>query len=86
MACNFNIPFSGDAVEILSKARNAVEGQGGNFTGDENAGNFDVSVFGNTVIGSYRSSANQLQIVIDSKPMFISCGMIESFLKNKIAG
>ena len=86
MACDFNIPFTGPAAEILNKAKNAVESQGGTFNGDENAGNFDVSVFGNTIKGSYTNAESQLKIVIDSKPMFVSCGMIESFLKNKIAG
>ena len=84
MGCNFNIPFSGPAQEILSKAKNAVESQGGNFNGDEASGDFNVSVFGNTIKGSYTNSGTELMINIDSKPMFVSCGMIESFLKGKI--
>lgn len=84
MACNFSIPFSVPAQEILSKAKNAVESQGGIFNGDETSGSFSVTVFGNTIKGSYINSGNKLQITIDSKPMFVSCGMIESFLKNKI--
>lgn len=84
MACNFNIPFSGPAQENLSKAKNAVESQGGIFDGDEKSGNFNVSVFGNTIKGSYTNSGNELNINIDSKPIFVSCGMIESYLKNKI--
>lgn len=86
MACNFDIPFTGPAQEILSKAKNTVESQGGTFTGDETSGSFDVSVFGNTIKGSYTNQDSQLKIVIDSKPIFVTCGMIEGFLKNKIGG
>ncbi|MDQ6757218.1 MAG: hypothetical protein M3004_09815 [Bacteroidota bacterium] len=85
MACKFKIPFSGNAQHVLNKARTAVEGQGGTFNGHESSGEFEVSVMG-TIKGSYLVMGNELDITIDSKPMFVSCGMIESFLKNKIGG
>jgi len=50
--CNFSIPFSGDADIILSKARAAIENQQGVFSGDANMGNFEVTVFANTIKGS----------------------------------
>ena len=82
--CNFSIPFSGDAQNVLNKAKSAVQGQGGNFTGDTNSGKFDVSFFGNKIAGSYNVSGQQLDIVIDSKPFMIPCSTIESYLKNQI--
>lgn len=85
MACSFKIPFSGSVQQVLNLAKDAVEGQGGNFSGDENSGSFQVSVMG-TIKGSYSVMGNELEIDIDSKPMFVSCGMIEGFLKNKIGG
>ncbi|CAN5223777.1 hypothetical protein BH09BAC2_BH09BAC2_10590 [soil metagenome] len=84
MACNFNIPFSGNADEILNKAKSAVNSQGGNFEGDSNSGNFDVTVFGNTIKGTYNVSGNDLNIMISDKPFLIPCSTIESFLKSKI--
>lgn len=84
MACNFSIPFSGAADDVLSKAKSAVEGQGGNFKGDTNSGNFDVSVFGSTIVGSYAVNGQDLDIVISDKPFLIPCSTIEGFLKNKI--
>ena len=83
-ACSFSIPFSGSAETILNKAKSAVDSQGGKFEGDINGGNFDLSVFGNTIKGSYSVSGQDLNIVIDSKPFLIPCSTIESFLKNKI--
>ena len=84
-ACNFNIPFSGSAEEILNKAKSAVESQGGSFTGDLNSGKFNVSLLSNTVAGSYIVIGNELQLTIDDKPMFIPCNAIESFLVKKLA-
>lgn len=83
MACTFKIPFSGAAEQVLNRARTAVEGQGGKFIGTEASGEFEVSVMG-TIKGSYTVMGNELGIVIDSKPLFVSCGMIESFLKSKL--
>ena len=85
MACRFKLPFSGSLQQSLDKARIAVEGQGGTFTGDETSGNFEVSVMG-AIKGSYTVMGNELDIVIDSKPMFVGCGMIEGFLKSKLGG
>ncbi len=82
--CNFSIPFSGSAEDVLMKAKSSVQSQGGNFNGNETNGIFDVSVFGNTIKGSYSVSGQNLDIIIDSKPFLIPCSTIESFLKNQI--
>jgi hypothetical protein len=84
MACEFSIPIQGDSVAVLSKARSAVEGQGGTFTGDGANGAFDVSVMGNTIKGSYIVSGQHLAITIHSKPFFLPCSTIEGFLKNQL--
>lgn len=83
-ACNFTILFSGSAEKILGKAKSAVEGQGGTFTGDVTSGNFEVSVFGNSIAGSYNVSTQSLNIVIDSKPFLVPCSAIESFLTKQL--
>ena len=79
------IPFSGRPDDILLKAKTAIEGQNGTFTGDETAGSFDVSALGSTIKGTYSVSGQLLNIEINGKPFFIPCGTIESFLKNKLA-
>jgi len=83
MACKFKIPFSGSAQQVLHRARTAVEGQGGTFSGTEANGDFQVSVMG-TIKGAYTVFGNELDIVIESKPLFVSCSMIEGFLKSKL--
>jgi hypothetical protein len=85
MACQFSIPFSGDPSVVLGKAQNAVQGQGGTFTGNAQQGNFDVSVMGNTIRGTYAVAGQQLDIHILSKPFFLPCSTIEGFLKNQLS-
>ena len=82
MACNFSITFPGAASRILEKAKSAIEGQGGNFAGDLSSGNFSVQILG-SISGSYTITGQVININIDSKPLFISCGQIESFMKNQ---
>lgn len=83
-ACNFSVPFTKSATDILDKAKQTIESQSGTFTGDENNGSFDVSVFGNTVKGSYTVEGQNLVIEITEKPFLVPCSMIESFLVNKL--
>jgi hypothetical protein len=84
MACQFSIPFSGDASLVLSKAQTAVQGQGGTFTGNEQEGNFNVTVMGNTIRGTYTVAGQHLDIDILSKPFFLPCSTIEGFLENQL--
>ncbi len=84
MSCNFKIPFSGSSDEVLNKAKSTVLTQGGNFSGDNSTGNFDVTAFGNTIKGSYSVAGSDLDIVIDSKPFFLPCSTIEGYLKNQL--
>lgn len=83
-ACNFNIPFTGDTSIVLDKAKSAVEKQGGNFTGNTQQGNFNVTFFGQEIKGFYNVMGNELQINIESKPFMVPCSAIESFLKSQV--
>ncbi|HET7896677.1 MAG TPA: hypothetical protein VFL47_03390 [Flavisolibacter sp.] len=84
MACDFSIPFSGNAEAVLAKARNAVQSQGGSFNGDTNSGDFHVSVFGNKIVGSYTVSEQTLNINITDKPFMVPCSAIENFLAGQL--
>jgi hypothetical protein len=84
MACSFSIPFTGSPMEVLSKAKSAVQNQGGAFRGNENSGVFQVNVLGSAIKGSYTVSGQDLNITIDSKPFLIPCNTIEGFLRNQI--
>jgi hypothetical protein len=83
-ACNFIIPFTGDASAVLEKAKTAVEKQSGHFTGGTDQGNFDVSFFGQEINGTYTVTGNDLNIIIENKPFMVPCSAIESFLKSQV--
>ncbi len=83
-ACNFSVNFTKPVGEILEKAKKTVESQQGTFTGDDTAGRFDVSVFGNTIVGTYTVVDQVLNIDIIDKPFMVPCSMIESFLTSKL--
>lgn len=83
--CNFNVSFKGSAEEIFNKTKSAVESQGGNFEGDLSGGKFNVSVLSNTISGSYVVMGNELQVTITSKPVFLPCNAIQSFLNSKLS-
>ena len=84
MACDFSISFSGSADAVVAKARSAVQNQGGDFNGDTNSGEFNVSVFGNRIAGNYTVSGQTLNIHITDKPFMVPCSAIEGFLKNQV--
>ena len=81
MACNFTITFPGAAESIINKAKSAIEAQGGTLMGDLTSGTFQVQVMGN-ISGSYSITGQAMNINIDSKPIFIPCSTIESFMKS----
>jgi hypothetical protein len=83
--CNINIPFSGSAEAILAKAKAAVESQNGKFVGDSNSGEFEVTVFANTIKGNYSVTGNILNLVITEKPFFVPCSTIENILVKEIS-
>ncbi len=83
-ACNFSITFTGEKSVLLGKARKTIESQGGVFDGNEEKGNFDITMMGFTIIGHYTVVNDQLNVVIDEKPMLIPCSAIETFLQQKL--
>lgn len=83
--CNINIPFAGTAQAILIKAKSAIESQNGIFKGDENSGEFEVTVFANTIKGNYTVNGNVLNLVITHKPFFVPCSTIENILLKEIS-
>lgn len=84
-ACNFDIPFSEPATIAVGKARAAVESQNGIFNGNNNSGEFEVTLVGNTIKGNYTVAGQVLHLVITQKPFFVPCSTIESFLLKQVS-
>jgi hypothetical protein len=79
--CNFSIPFTITPAEVATKAKAAITNAGGQFVGNEQSGGFHLATPMGTVRGSYSIQGNVLNVVIESKPFFIGCGVIETQLR-----
>lgn len=83
--CNFSIPFNAPALQIITKAKSAIINQNGIFNGDEKSGEFQVSLFGNTIKGNYTITRQVMNLVITQKPFFVPCSTIENLLMKEIS-
>lgn len=83
--CNFSIPFQIPAIDVADKARHAIVNAGGNFQGDSNTGDFDVSTPLGAIRGSYSIQGSEIHVVIHAKPFLVSCGLIEKQLRGYFA-
>ncbi len=82
-SCNFIIPFTAPPQVILSRVKEEVEKNKGSFSGNDTEGGFTINIFG-SLTGNYYIRGQELHINITSKPLFISCGQIEGFLRKQI--
>ena len=78
--CNFSIPFTGTADDLVTKLNNAITAQGGSF--DPVNKTFSVPTPVGTISGTYDINGNSLDVVITHKPIVLSCSKIENYIKN----
>lgn len=83
-ACTFEVTFTASKESVFTKTKKTMESQGGTFNGDENGGNFHLSIMGYTVAGSYIVNGNNLAVIIDEKPMLIPCSAIQTYLEKQL--
>jgi uncharacterized protein (DUF697 family) len=72
------VPFSGDANAVVSKARGAAERHGAVFEGDHVAGKFS----GNGITGHYRFTETVVIVTIESKPDFAPWPFVEKAIRS----
>ncbi|MGF7079612.1 hypothetical protein [Mucilaginibacter sp. UYCu711] len=82
----FNIPFTGTAVDVVKKIHDQVIAQGGIFTGDASAGQFDVGTPVGHIAGIYSiTTPQQIDVDITRKPALVpSCKQIEDYITEHI--
>ena len=83
MACEISIPLTASATYMFSNVKEAIEKNGGTLNGDQYAGSFNIKIMG-TIAGSYTTYEHTMIIIVENKPLFISCGQIESFLLSRL--
>ncbi len=79
--CNFSANFQGSAQSVFNAAQQKIQQEGGTINGDASSGTFSVTKADLTVKGSYTINGQTLNVKIDHKPIFITCGEIESAVK-----
>jgi len=84
MPCIIKIPFTKNPADLISKAKQAIEGERGSFTGDSNQGSFLVQLVIGKIAADYIITGNELIVTVTKKPLIVSCRKIESFLKEQI--
>jgi len=83
--CNISIPFQQPVSVVLAKAKTAIESYNGTFNGDDTSGDFGITVYGNTIKGTYSVTGQVLNLVITHKPFFVPCSTIENLLLKEIS-
>jgi len=83
-ACNFTIDMNDPASVLVKTMKGKMEAQGGNFTGDQTAGSFSISLLGSAISGSYTIAGQQINFTIDNKPFFVGCSQIQNYLKENL--
>ncbi|CAN5242802.1 hypothetical protein BH11BAC6_BH11BAC6_12870 [soil metagenome] len=83
--CNFSIKFDSNVHHIISRAKDAINGAGGNFEGNEETGGFDLNTFMGQIQGNYNILDDLISINITKKPMLVPCGEIEKQLRKYLS-
>ena len=83
--CNFSIKFESNVHHLISVAKDAITGAGGNFNGNEEAGGFDLNTFMGQIVGAYTILNDEININITKKPMFVPCSEIENQLRKYLS-
>ena len=82
--CDFTFPIQTSPDSLVEKMSKSITGIGGTFTGDTKTGQFSLSTPVGKITGSYALQDQSLQIHIEDKPFFLSCGQIEGQLKKAL--
>jgi hypothetical protein len=85
MSCQIEVPLTGDPTSLLSMARQAVESMGGTLSGTTENGTFELRA-PVALKGTYRIDGQRLLLVVDEKPLWVTCGMIESRIRGVFTG
>lgn len=78
--CDFKVNFSGSAQELFDKVKALIQENNGTVHGGPTSGSFSVR----SITGTYSVSGQTVRIIITKKPFFISCSLIEKFVRSNV--
>ena len=84
MKCLIKIPYSVDVRKLYELGLDEAIATGGRLDGNEQKGTFSIPILGGVFEGTYNVNNKWIEVQLFKKPIFIPCGVIESFLKSQI--
>jgi hypothetical protein len=79
--CTFSVPFQLSPDEIISKLSSTILSNKGSFEGNNSSGSLKVPTPIGSVSATYQVSGQSMNVTITNKPFLLSCGQIESYIK-----
>jgi hypothetical protein len=84
MGCRFTFNYSQSLEPIFVLGRKEADAFGGQVTGDNKRGTFNIPAMGSRFEGYYEVSEELVEIVLTKKPIFLPCSVIYTFLSKHI--
>lgn len=84
MKCLIKVPYSVDIKKLYVLGLDEAKATGGRLDGNEQKGTFSIPILGGIFEGAYNVDDKLIEVQLFKKPIFIPCGVIESFLKSQI--
>ena len=81
MAATFSLPFQGDPVQLVNRAKQVAAQNHVQFDGDERYGTFS----GDGVAGTYSVHGQTVTVTINRKPFFITMAVIQNHVEQFFA-
>jgi len=78
MAKTFKIKYSGEASDIVEKAKKQAQKSGAQFSGDEKSGSFS----GKGVVGRYTVKGDTVEVTIEKKPFPAPWMLVEKKIRD----
>jgi hypothetical protein len=78
--CTFTISFTGSAKELVRRAKQTIEREGGTFVGDAIQGDFKGKTAIGSIQGKYQVEGQSITLSIIKKPLLLSCNRIQKEL------
>ncbi len=85
MSFKFKVNINGDVNCIVNKVKNAIQKEGGIFSGDANSGNISIGTPMGKVKGNYKTNGQECVIEITDKPFLVPQSTLESKIKEAFA-
>lgn len=83
--CQFTYRLQVPAATLLEQIQQLAKEFEGELQGDEQAGQFSLSLLIGRIVGQYTVHEEQLQLTITAKPFWVGCDTIDATIRNYLS-